>query len=77
MKYLEITEGLSIRISEIEAIGSGKRELTSKVYTHHNVYDSSYPYKVLLELLEKNVGDEKEIDQQQLNIMKQMGTFAG
>lgn len=75
MKYLEIAEGLSVRINEIEAIGSGKKELTSKVYTHHNVYDSSYPYKVLLELLEKNIGDD--IEQEQLNILKQVGTFSG
>lgn len=82
LKYIEISEGLSVKIDEIEAVGYGNGDLTSKVYTHHNIYDSTFPYSVLVELLEANKEvDEneelKEIQSKQLNILKEIGTFAG
>lgn len=80
MKYIEIAEGLSIKIDEIEAIGYGKNELTSKVYTHHNTYSSTFPYEILLELLENSYLAEKEESKPQeeaLNIFREIGTFAG
>ena len=76
MKFIEIKSGLSIRIDEIEAIGVGESPMVSKVYTHHTTYDSTFPYSVLLELLENSL-KEGNIEQQELNIMKEFGTFAG
>ena len=60
-------------------MGIGDNELTSRVYTHHNVYDSTFPYSVLLQLLEENQEDSdiKDIQEQQLNIQRELGTFAG
>lgn len=75
--YIEIADGLSIRIDEIEAIGYGNNQLTSKVYTHHNVYDSTFPYSVLLQLLQREKIEKESIDKQAFNIMKEMGNWAG
>ena len=80
MKYIEIKEGLSIRVDEIEAIGLGDNDLTSMVYTHHNAYKSTFPYNVLLELLMAKTHEEEESSdrqKRQFNIMKEMGNFAG
>lgn len=60
MRYIEIAEGLSVKVDEVEAIGYGNGSLTSKVYTHHNVYDSTFPYKTLLQVFEDNLQEPKE-----------------
>jgi len=78
MKYIEVSEGLSIKVDEVEAVGYGINELTSKVYTHHNVYDSTFPYRVLLELLEKrDIKPEEKRSEEELNIFKQIGSLKG
>jgi len=80
MKWIEINDGLSIKINDIEAIGYGNNNLTSKVYTHHNIYDSTFPYNVLLELISMKEPKENEaldMQRKQLNILKELGTFAG
>ena len=78
MKYIEISEGLSVRVDEIEAVTSGEDTLTSIVKTHHTSYRSTFPYRVLLELLEHMQEEpEDKMKQQELNILKQIGTFAG
>lgn len=71
MRYIEIADGLSVRIDEIEAISVGEDNLTSVVKTHHNIYRSTFPYGVLLELLERQGEVKKE--QQVLNILKETG----
>lgn len=78
MQYIEVAKGLSIRVDEVEAVGYGVSELTSKVYTHHNVYDSTFPYRVLLKLLEKrDVRPEEKRSEEELNVFKQIGNLAG
>lgn len=80
MNYIEIADGLSIRIDEVEAIGK-KDEFTSIVYTHHNTFDSTFPYNVLLELLESSVDETQSKNEKfevpALNILKTQGFFGG
>ena len=78
MKFIEIAEGLSIRRDKIEAISKNEDNgLTSIVKTASNVYDSTFPYAVLLELLESNIEEiNQAIKQEELNIFKEMGTPA-
>ena len=78
MKFIEIAENLSIRIDEIEAIGKGESDLTSIVHTHHSLYNSTFPYDVLLQLLENELAEPiNNTQQQQLNILKTQGYYAG
>ncbi len=80
MNYIEVTNGLSIRIDEIEAVSQGEDTLTSIVRTHHNIYKSTFPYQVLLDLLESNSKEDiesKELQQKPFNILREIGTFAG
>ncbi len=78
MEYIEISDGISVRICEIEAVKKND-EMTSSVITHQNTYASTFPYNVLLDLL--NMASEEketnEIEQEKLNIMKTQGFFAG
>lgn len=74
LKFIEISDGLSVRMDEIEAVGYGTSNLTSKVFTHHNIYDSTFPYGVLLELISNK---EPEYKKEELNILKTLGTFSG
>ena len=79
MKFIEVSEGLSIRIDEIEAI-SKREDMVSTVHTHHNSYDSTFPYEVLLSLIEREYETSEEAptkEEEILNIFKQIGTFAG
>ena len=75
--FIEISDGFSVKIEEIEAVSQGEGMLTSFVHTHHNTYSSTFPYSVLLDLINKYSVKEKEPERQQLNILKQIGTFAG
>lgn len=78
MQYIEVAKGLSIRVDEVEAVGYGINELTSKVYTHHNVYDSTFPYRALLKLLETSMTNTSEKrSEEELNIFKQIGSLKG
>ena len=80
MRYIEIAEGLSIKIEDIVAISRGTgNSLNARVYTHHYDFKSTLPYNVLLELLKReqqDVVEIKDILKQQLNIQKQVGTPA-
>lgn len=72
MRYIRLREGLSVRVDEIESVEKGELAMTSIVKTHHNTYQSNLPYDVLLELLSK-----EKSGQEALNILKEVGTFAG
>lgn len=77
MQYIEIAEGLSVKICDICAVGKDT-DLTSTVYTDSSVFKSTFPYNVLLELLERE--SDKPVDntqQRQLRILETLGTFAG
>lgn len=73
MMYVEIAKDLSIRIEAIESIKK-KNDLTSIVRTQSNSYDSTFPYQVLLKILEREGTQEsKGIEQKGFNIMKELG----
>jgi len=76
MQYIEIADGLSVRVDEIEAINVAEDGLTSVVKTHHNVYMSTFPYNVLLELIESRGAVTEKKEEQTLNIMKEISTPA-
>ena len=50
MRFIEIRDGVSIDIDEIEVVEK-KDEYTTTIYTHHNVYEANFPYMALLQLL--------------------------
>jgi len=51
MKFIEISDGISIRKSDIEAIKK-REDMFSVVYTKNREYEASFPYIMLLQLLE-------------------------
>ena len=77
MKYIELAEGISVRIEDIESVSKGEDDLTSIVKTQYNIYKSTFPYGVLLELLESNQEPEDKSREEEMNILKQIGVFSG
>ena len=74
MKYLEIKEGLSIKVEEIEAI-ERVDEYNCTIYTNHNLYASTFPYMTLLSIVE-NANEEKEKEDMQMKQnIKQLATY--
>ena len=53
MKFIEVRDGFSIAIDEIQAIEKSG-ELFSLVHTSKDVYESTWPYKVLLEIISRS-----------------------
>ena len=51
MRFIEIKEGVSVDIDQIEVL-ERKDDFTTTIYTHHNVYEANFPYMTLLQLLE-------------------------
>ena len=74
MKYIEIKEGLSIRLDEIEAIEK-VNEYNSTVYTHHNLYASTFPYMTLISLLEAEGEEEDRKDSQVTDNINQLAKY--
>ena len=77
MRFIEVRDSLSVCVDEIEAVAANGDG--SVVYTHHNTYESTFPYLVLLQLLESeevNPEDEK-INEGLEGFLKNVGTFAG
>lgn len=72
MRFIELSDGVSINVDEIEAI-ERTSQLKSTIQTHHNVYRVNIPYETLLQILR----GEKSGKDAGLNIMKEFGTFAG
>jgi hypothetical protein len=77
MEFIEIADGLSIRICEIESVSKGEDELTSVVRTHHNIFRSTLPYSILVSLLERNKEQEEPERREELNILKTLGSYVG
>jgi hypothetical protein len=75
MKFIELRDGLSVCADEIEAVIRNEDGMTSTVYTTSNTYTSTFPYEVLLSLLERQ--SEEPEQKQELNILKTLGSFAG
>jgi len=75
MEFIELREGLSVRIEEIEAVIRNADGMTSTVYTCNNNYESTFPYEVILSLIQQK--KEEPGRKEELNILKTLGTFAG
>ena len=81
MRFIEIREGVSVDIDQIEVVEK-KDDLTSIVYTHHNAYETNFPYMALLQLLEMqgkegNTAQDETIKNLQETWLKTTGTYAG
>ncbi len=79
MEFIEVSEGTSVKICEIESVTKDENGDGSIVRTHYNIYSSTFPYDVLLQLLEMNEEKEpmvNELEQKKFNIMKELGTPA-
>jgi len=73
MKYIEIVDGISIRVDAIEAI-ERKDDLTCVVRTQFNAYDSTFPYTTLLQLLGREEAPAPaKVEQEVVNILKETG----
>lgn len=73
MKYIEIVDGVSIRVDAIEVI-ERKDDLTCVVRTQFNTYDSTFPYTTLLQLLEREkVPTPVKVEEEVVNILKETG----
>jgi hypothetical protein len=75
MIFIELAQGISVSRDKIESVeedGSG-----SKVRINGTVYISTFPYKVLLQILESDNGVQKVKEEKEtLNIFKQIATPA-
>ena len=76
VKFIEIRDGLSVCIDEIEAIQKNENGMTCSVFVGTNTFQSTFPYSVLLSLLERQTEEEPK-EKEELNIFKTLGTFAG
>ena len=73
MKYIEIKNGFSVRIDAIEAVEK-VGELECIVRTQFNTYDSTFPYNIMLQLLEReDVPTPTKVEEETFNILKEMG----
>ena len=59
MRFIEISDGKSIDIDQIEVV-ERKDDFTTSLYTHHNVYEANFPYMTLLQLLEAEKATEEK-----------------
>lgn len=81
MSYIEISKGLSVCKDKINAVEEDG--MTSIVHIGNLTYKSTFPYPILLQLLEEEnavQGKEEEREKREVatfNIMKEIGTFAG
>jgi hypothetical protein len=75
MNYIEVTEGTSICVDKIEAIIINPDGVTSTVRTNLNTYHSTFPYDVLLQLVNRK--EEQPRSKEELNIFRTLGSFAG
>jgi len=74
LNYIEIREGTSLCIDEIEAVIANPDGMTCTVRTAFNSYQSLIPYGVFLSLIIKKEDPKKN---EELNILKTLGHYAG
>lgn len=72
MNYIEVKEGLSIRVDEIEAV-ERVDEYNCTIYTHHNLYASTFPYMTLLSLIE---GQKEDKEKDKAQMMESINSLA-
>lgn len=72
MKFIKVSENLSVRKCEIEAV-LRISDLKCKVYTKNNTFDSDYPYTTMLALLEMEQSVEEKFSNDKTNqLLEQM-----
>jgi len=79
MEFIEVDEGFSIKVSEIEAI-ERIDDLNCAIYTHHNRYEMGFPYKTLLDLLSLHTGESDSMRETMKSLkgfLEQSGHFVG
>jgi hypothetical protein len=74
MRFIEIAIGTTISADQIESIVANKDGKSCTVKTCWNTYQSTFPYQVLISLLQKKEEPEKK---EALNILKTLGSYAG
>ena len=84
MKYVEIRDGLSVRVDAVEAVGRGENEFKSVVYTFSGQYQANFPYKTMVNILEgvnNDVPSTTNVKPETIDLLdgflKNVGTFAG
>ena len=73
--YIEIADGVSVNAEEISAVVRDT-ELTSIVYADGHEFRSTFPYEVLLQLIDR-AEPEDDTQVKQLRILEQLGSYAG
>ena len=76
MKFIEVSDGVSINIDDIVVV-SKKGEFTSEIQTQNNIYTANFPYRILLDILERERETEKEPVKRIEKTLGELGTFAG
>ena len=78
MTFLEVADGVSIAIKDIQTI-ERMDEIRTRVITTIANYEVALPYKILLEFLEeqKEKGIKPETEEMLQGFLKNVGTFAG
>ena len=73
MKYIEIRDGFSVKIDAIEAVEK-VGELECVIRTQFNSYDATFPYTVMLQLLEREEAPAPaKMEAEVVNILKEVG----
>ena len=70
MTYIEIQDGISIRIDEIEAIVKVDNNKCT-IYTHHNKYEALFPYETLMQMIKS----DETVSRKLTNEQKMIGTM--
>lgn len=78
MKFIEISEGLSISIDDIKAVEKIE-ELRTRIHTNISSYETELPYQSLLDIIEQRKPQEMKPETENLlqGFLKNAGTFAG
>ena len=85
MRYIEIQDGVNLKVSEIEGIKKLENG-NCEIYTHHRKYLSTYPYKTILsmlkegEIVDRGLSDDEKIKstmEKLSKVLNQAQHFAG
>ena len=87
MKMLELSDGIFINVSDIEAIRKpDESEKKTIIFTHHRKYRSQMPFETIMAILEneeltdRHISPDAKIEEtmQKLDsVLKNVGHFAG
>lgn len=74
MKFLEVRDGVSVKVDKIVAVERGDTELTSKVVTPSGTFDSGFPYITLLSILE---GEHEKESERKEGVLREISQKVG